>query len=43
MSTDYVEDYEELTGQKREKFAPETKVISAPEVAQPVVTEAEVK
>lgn len=30
MPTDYVEDYEELTGKKREGFEAETKVVTAP-------------
>ena len=45
MPTDYVEDYEELTGKKREDaFTVETKVIGAPETPEvEPVTVAEVK
>ena len=43
MPTHYVEDYEEVTGKKREKFAPETKVVAAPKETKPAATEAEVK
>lgn len=45
MPTHYVEDYEELTGKKREDaFVVETKVVGAPETQQPEpVTVAEVK
>ena len=45
MPTDYVEDYEELTGKKREDaFTVETKVIAAPETPEvEPVTVAEVK
>ena len=45
MPTDYVEDYEELTGKKREDaFVVETKVIGAPETPEvEPVTVAEVK
>jgi hypothetical protein len=33
MPTHYVEDYEELTGKKREKPVVEVKVVTAPEAA----------
>jgi hypothetical protein len=44
MPTDYVEDYEELTGKKREKFKAETKVVTPPDDT-PIfnATEAETK
>jgi len=45
MPTHYVEDYEELTGKKREGSpVVETKVVSAPEIPQPAAASvAEVK
>ena len=44
MPTDYVEDYEQVTGLKREKFKAETKVVTPPEDT-PIfnATEAETK
>jgi hypothetical protein len=35
MAVDYVEDYEEVTGLKREKFTAEAKVVTAPEEPKP--------
>lgn len=45
MPTDYVEDYEELTGKKRGGFTAETKVVTPPAEDTPIfnATEAETK
>lgn len=45
MPTDYVEDYEKVTGKKREGFAVETKVVTPPAEDTPIfnATEAETK
>lgn len=40
MATDYVEDYEEVTGKAREAFTVETKVVTAAaETPEPLATE----